>query len=141
MKLFLVRRKPYTDDYTSGKLYVNGEFECWTLEDKVREIQNVPVSAWKIKGKTAIPRGTYRIDIDWSNRFKKLMLHVLDVKGFDGIRIHIGNTDKDVEGCVLVGDDPGDDGFLGKSTPAYNRLFKKVKDAINAGTDVWLTIT
>ena len=98
-----IQRKWLSDESTIGTLSVNGVFLCYTLEDKVREVPGKPVSEWKIKGQTAIPRGTYKLVIDYSTRFKRDMFHILDVPGFDGIRIHSGNTDKDTEGCILLG--------------------------------------
>lgn len=79
------------------------EFICYTLEDCVREVPNGPVKNWKIPGQTAIPRGRYRVLKTMSQRFKRYTLHIMDVPGFAGIRIHAGNTAGDTEGCVLVG--------------------------------------
>ena len=95
MKLRLERLER-TPEYTIGRLFVDGVFECWTLEDPVREGPKVP-------GSTAIPEGTFVLLLDFSHRFQKVMPHVLDVPGFAGIRIHAGNTVADTEGCVLVG--------------------------------------
>ena len=87
MKLVLIRDQ--TDiDGTFGRLYINGLFECHTLEDVDRLLEK---GGTKIPGETAIPRGEYKVIIDWSNRFKKEMMHVLDVPQFAGIRIHAGN--------------------------------------------------
>lgn len=113
MKLTL-KRGPSTEKSTPGRLFVDGAFQCFTLEDVVRPI--------KIKGETAIPAGTYKVIITMSNRFKRLLPLVLDVPGFDGIRIHPGNTDKDTSGCILVGELPSND-FLGKSVHAFDRLY------------------
>lgn len=93
---FILQRDSVRGPRTFGHLSLHGEFLCWTLED---EIRNGP----KIPGKTAIPSGIYTVVIDWSNRFKKLMMHVLDVPGFEGIRIHAGNTEADTDGCLLLG--------------------------------------
>lgn len=92
-----VKRKFFGDTYTIGDLYVDGEKFCNTLEDKVRP------DGVKVFGETAIPYGSYNVTITMSNRFKKLMPLVENVKGFDGIRIHSGNTDADTHGCLLVG--------------------------------------
>lgn len=80
---------------TPGQLTVNGKFECFTLEDVVRPT--------KIKGKTAIPTGTYQVILNFSNRFQKVMPLLVNVPNFEGIRIHPGNTHEDTEGCILVG--------------------------------------
>jgi hypothetical protein len=70
---------------------------CDTLEDKVR------IPFIKITGQTAIPAGTYKMILDYSYRFNKIMPHILDVPYFEGIRIHSGNTSEDTEGCILLG--------------------------------------
>lgn len=96
MELILERRY-FHSRCTIGWLSDSGDFICYTLEDKVRPDQV------KISGETAIPTGRYTIIMDYSERFKKIMPHILDVPGFDGIRIHAGNTDKDTHGCILLG--------------------------------------
>lgn len=126
-----VIRKTLTDKSTTGDLYVNGEFFCFTLEDVVREV--------KAPGKTAIPAGKYRVTIDYSNRFKKLMPHILDVPGFAGVRIHSGNTDQDTEGCILLGLTIGKD-FIGSSKDAVNKLMGPLDSAIKSNEDVWIEI-
>jgi len=99
----VVKRQPSGPTFTHGDLFIDGQFQCHTLEDVVREQPGVPVSQWKVAGKTAMPTGTYRVVIDMSTRFKRMMLHVLEVPGFEGIRVHSGNTDADTEGCLLLG--------------------------------------
>lgn len=90
-----VKRKWKTKVSTIGELYVNGEFLAFTLED--------PIRAKKVDGDTAIPAGNYRVQLTYSERFKKILPILLDVPGFSGIRIHAGNTNKDTLGCLLVG--------------------------------------
>ncbi len=134
-----IQRQPSADDATIGSLYVNGTWQCWCLEDQVRELPGVPVAEWKIQGKTAIPAGTYRVTVDFSNRFQRNMLHILDVPGFDGVRIHAGNTAADTEGCVLVGKDRAGSG-IAASRDALKELRPIVESAIAAGEDVTLEI-
>lgn len=119
MNLTLIR-EPSTAHSTPGTLMVDDKFECYTLEDVVR--------AAKIAGETAIPAGTYKVIIDMSNRFKRLLPLVVDVPGFAGIRIHPGNTDKDTEGCIMVGTSRSKD-FIGNSRVAFDALFKKMQAA------------
>ena len=96
MKLKLYR-KFLGNKYTIGKLFINDEYICDTLEDVVRS-ENV-----KVYGETAIPYGIYKIVLTMSPRFKKILPLLLNVPHFEGVRIHTGNTEKDTEGCILVG--------------------------------------
>lgn len=84
-------------EYTIGKLYIDNQYFCDTLEDTVRK------DGEKVYGKTAIPAGMYRVKKTYSPRFKKVLPEILEVPGFSGVRIHAGNTAKDTEGCVLLG--------------------------------------
>ena len=77
-----VKRQP-SGTCTIGELFIDGNFECYTLEDQVREVAGVPVATWKVPGATAIPVGTYQVTIDLSQRFGKRMLHILNVPGFE----------------------------------------------------------
>lgn len=120
MKL-LLERKWLSATCTIGTLSVDGKFFCYTLEDVVR-------TGAKVAGQTAIPEGTYTVIIDNSARFKRKMPHVLNVPNFEGIRIHSGNTDKDTEGCILVGDAKHDD-RISNSRAAFNRLFPLLQKA------------
>ncbi|MCM1260524.1 MAG: DUF5675 family protein [Staphylococcus sp.] len=96
MKLTLYR-KFLGKDYTIGKLFVNGEYFCDTLEDTVRP------EGEKIPGKTAIPYGTYDVILTMSPKFKRVLPLLLNVPNFEGIRIHNGNSASDSSGCILVG--------------------------------------
>jgi predicted porin len=102
-----IKRIAYRTNYTIGKLYVNGNYVCDTLEDKDRGLDDTLsedyINKIKVFGKTAIPAGKYNVSITYSPHFKKNLPLVTNVKGFDGIRIHSGNTDKDTLGCILVG--------------------------------------
>ena len=99
LQLKVERRWP-TENYTIGRLYVNGELWCNTLEDKVRDLTKEK----KVPGKTAIPAGTYKVVLTYSNKFKRRLPLLLDVPFFTGIRIHAGNTADDSEGCILLGE-------------------------------------
>lgn len=108
--------------FTLGRLYVDGLFECWTLEDVVRPLGQ------KVKGETAIPFGSYELVIDMSERFGRLMPHILNVPDFSGVRIHSGNTVNDTEGCVLVGCDNLVN-KVGRSREAFAALLPKLMRA------------
>ena len=127
-------RKYKLPTYTIGKLYIDGEYFCDTLEDKDRGLTDSmfvsEISKIKIKKETAIPTGTYKVTITYSNRFKKNMPLINDVKGFEGIRIHSGNTDKDTEGCILVGFNKVKGNVI-NSRDTYNKLFSVLSKSNN----------
>lgn len=112
-----VKRLHRTDKSTIGELYINGKFECYTLEDVERDV--------KIDGKTAIPKGTYKVIINQSNRFKRLLPLLLDVPNYAGVRIHSGNVATQTDGCLLVGKTRSLD-FVGSSREAFTKLFEKM---------------
>jgi len=118
MKL-LLKRIHRTNNSTIGELFIDGKFECYTLEDIERDV--------KVKSETAIDKGTYKVILSMSNRFKKVMPLLLNVPKFEGIRIHSGNTNHDTEGCILVGTSRSKD-FIGNSRKAFDSLMKKLKD-------------
>ena len=115
-----IKRLHKTANSTIGELTIDGIWECYTLEDIERPI--------KIKSETAIPRGTYKIIINKSNRFKKMLPLLLNVPNFEGVRIHPGNTNHDTEGCILVGRTQSKD-FIGQSRKAFDSLFAKMQKA------------
>ena len=105
MKLLLERKWPKST-YTIGRLYVDGELFCNTLEDRVADINKNGVfdgDEKKIYSETAIPYGTYKVVYEWSPRFGRNLPRLLNVPSFSGILIHSGNTAKDSSGCILVG--------------------------------------
>lgn len=120
---------------TIGVLRVEGAFECFTLEDRVR-----PAAAEKVPRETAIPEGTYRVLMTHSPRFGVVMPQVMDVPGFSGIRIHPGNHDSDTEGCILVGQSASADS-IGQSRAAYERVHQLVRAAAGRDEEVTITIT
>lgn len=120
MRLVL-KRIAFRKTYTIGKLYVDGVYFCDTLEDPVREGE-------KIYGRTAIPAGKYDVLITMSPRFRKMLPLLLNVPGFEGVRIHSGNNADDTEGCILVGvnDKPG---WISQSRATMTRLMAKLESA------------
>ena len=142
MNITLIR-KYKLPTYTIGKLYIDEEYFCDTLEDKDRGLTDSmtvsEISKIKIKKETAIPTGTYKVTITYSNRFKKNMPLINDVKGFEGIRIHSGNTDKDTEGCLLVGMNL-ERGKVLKSQETFRKLYKMLSGAKLRGEYIQITI-
>ena len=143
MKIF-VDRFTSDSDTTISRIFINGQFFCFGLEDEYR--------TKKVAGETRIPQGTYNVGVRvtggfhgrYSKRFKDIhkgMLQILDVPGFEYILIHCGNTDDDTAGCLLVGEGavttPGKM-MITNSTGAYRRLYPQLIDAAIMGR---LTIT
>ena len=137
--LLEVRRDPSANGCTLGSLYIDGRFECFTLEDVVREVPGVEVVSWKIPGETAIPSGMYTVAITFSAGFQKLMPQLIGVPGFAGVRIHCGNCADDTEGCILLGRRRGMATIL-ESRVAFNAFFPKLQDAIGSGEDATIRI-
>lgn len=127
-----VNRKYFTDKETIGELYINDKFFCYTLEDEIREI--------KVAKETAIPYGTYPVKITYSNKFGKLMPIIENVPNFEGIRIHVGNTEKDTDGCLLVGFNRTENSIT-QSTLAYNALYTVINNELKAGNEVEIKFT
>ena len=133
MKLKLVRSKS-TAKSVEGRLYIDGVFECFTVEDAERIV--------KVQNETAIPKGVYKVIMSKSTRFKRIMPEVLDVPGYAGIRIHAGNSSKDTEGCIIVGsiNDRDDDDWVGGSIVARDRLYTKLSKAFKAKEEITLEV-
>lgn len=125
MELHLVRHPP-KNGATLGELLLDDVHECSTLERAPGE------------GKGAIPAGCYQVVINWSPKFGRMMPLLVDVPGFEGVRMHWGNTWHDTEGCILVGQDAGD-AFIGHSVAAFTQFFPKLEAACAAGP-VFITI-
>lgn len=145
-------RKWVTDQSTIGNLYINGEKECYLLEDPVRKK--------KIYGKTAIPEGRYKVVLRKAGRIhnkymkrndlKELgvdhqgMLHITGITKnplltFHYVYIHIGNNPKDTLGCPLTGTKKGKDCVI-SSTLAYAKMYNRVLEAFDRGEEVWFTV-
>jgi hypothetical protein len=128
----LLSRVQLDPEVTIGELSIDGKHECFVCEDTVREVLGQPVESWKVHGKTAIPYGVYQVVITWSNRFGRLLPLLVDVPGFQGIRIHPGNSASDTEGCLLPGLVRSAMG-VGHSRPACDYLIPKIDRAIKSG--------
>ena len=154
MKLLL--KRIYTcKDYTIGHLYVNGLYICDTLEDTDRGLDSdmsiTQILNIKVPHNTAIPTGTYKIAMNivspkYSTRpyyqliCKGRVPRLLDVKGYDGILIHVGNTAADTSGCILVGFNKAKGKVL-NSKAAFEQLYPILKKAYNNKEDISITIS
>jgi hypothetical protein len=115
-----VRRQAFTRNATIGKMFIDGELECVTLEP-------VTLPAGDLRKPRAIPAGTYPVTIRWSTKFGKHVPHVENVPNFVAIEIHVGNAPQNTEGCTLVGQDagPGPD-WISRSLSAWTHLMSKM---------------
>lgn len=121
-------RTQFKDTQTVGKLYLNGVYFCDTLEDKNRDLNKNGIfdgAEKKVYAQTCIPFGQYKVIINQSSRFKRLMPRLLNVPHFDGILIHNGVTEKNSAGCILVGSYDGQK--LVRSKEIFNKLFEIMK--------------
>jgi len=142
MKL-LLNRVYLHEDYTIGKLFVNGEYFSDTVEDKVRDANKdgdlLDEGETKVYGKTAIPYGKYKIELSMSPKFKRMLPLILDVKHFIGIRIHKGNTAQDSHGCIIPGENKIKGGVI-NSTFYEIKLVDIMRRAILLGEEIEIEI-
>jgi hypothetical protein len=142
MEIFLNRTKK-GELRTNGDLYVEFVFFCYTVEDKVREIQGKSVDSWKVEKQTAIPSGKYRVTLQNSPAFGPETITINDVPGFTFIRMHSGNDETHTEGCPLLGYDLTDAGTIpvGQTKSAEKNLKRVIREAIvDRGETVWINI-
>ena len=127
-----LKRIAKRDSYTIGRLIIDGKYCCDTLEDKDRGLtKNMGLSEIKNKkvyGQTAIPAGRYQIIWSYSAKFKKSLPLLLNVPGYEGIRIHSGNTNSDTYGCILLGENK-EVGKVLNSAATCNKILPMIKDA------------
>jgi len=149
----ILNRKFKLEKYSIGKLYVDGRFFCDTLEDTDRGLTNkMPLSEiqrLKKKGITAIPLGTYQVVLNvYSPKFgaksqyafcKGFLPRLLNVPGYEGVLIHIGNTPADTEGCILVGKN-NIKGMVTNSATTFKSLYTQLEAAAKRGETINLTI-
>lgn len=153
MKL-LLKRIAKRDSYTIGKLYIDNQYFCDTIEDKDRGLsKDTPleqIMKKKVMHKTAIPTGTYDITMNiisprfsrrqfYQNLCKGRVPRLLNVPGFDGILIHVGNTANDSSGCILVGKN-SQVGKVLNSTATFTKLYNILDKANRAGDKITITI-
>ncbi|TJZ50071.1 hypothetical protein FAZ15_21890 [Sphingobacterium olei] len=142
----VVKRIRQGKESTLSECYLDGKFICYGLEDAVRET--------KIKGRTAIPAGRYRLKLNthggmnarYRKRYPNLhrgMIEISKIPNYSHVYIHIGNNIGDTSGCLLVGDrykiDSDGDYILEKSAKAYKRVYALLVDAVARG-EVWIEI-
>ena len=122
----------------------NNALLCNVLEDLDRGLYLTDpiekINATIIRHETAIPYGRYKVILDFSNRFQKIMPHVLDVPGFEGIRIHVGNSDIDTDGCLLLGEYFGKEDFVRDSGVCFDMFMDILQRATDREEDIWITI-
>lgn len=133
----ILKRIEMHKDYTVGKLYMNGEYLCDTLEPTRRDIGRGRPGK-KVAGRTAIPEGRYPVAVTFSPRFKRWLPLLLHVPCFEGIRIHAGNTARDTAGCILPGIYRGD-GRLVDSRLWEHRIVRRLGRRPE-GEAVWISI-
>lgn len=152
MKL-LLRRIFKGHSYTIGKLFINGVYECDTLEDQDRGLTSQmsleEIKAKKVYGQTAIPYGTYKIDMNtvspkfkdrsWAKFCGGKLPRLIDVKGYEGVLIHVGNKAEDTLGCILVGENKVK-GQVINSTATFQELYSVMLKAKLLGEELSLTI-
>lgn len=149
----ILKRIAKKKDYTIGRLYVNGKYVCDTLEDKDRgltaSMSVAQICGVKVHGETAIPMGRYLVDMKTvSPRFggraqyqfcKGRLPRLCNIPGFSGVLIHCGNTAKDTEGCILVGENK-EVGKVLNSTATFKRVYPMLKAASDKGEAIYITI-
>ena len=152
MKL-LLKRIAKKDNYTIGNLYIDNVFFCNTLEDKDRGLHEtqslLEIQSKKVYGQTAIPYGTYKIDMNtvspkfkdrsWAKFCGGKLPRLIDVKGYEGVLIHVGNKAEDTLGCILVGENKIK-GQVVNSTATFQELYSVMLKAKLLGEELSLTI-
>ena len=148
----ILKRIAKRKTYTIGRLYIREQvmdeylpgyedhYFCDTLEPTWRDYEH---GAYKVKGRSAIPEGRYAVVISYSPKFKQWLPILLGGPEFNkqwqGIRIHAGNTAKDTEGCILVGQNREVGKVLDSRKWLYE-LKQKIVEAKGRGESVWITI-
>ena len=152
MKL-LLKRIAKQKTYTIGKLYIDGVYECDTLEDTDRGLSN-DMSIDEIKkkkeyGQTAIPTGSYEVTMNvvspkfknrsWAKPYNGKLPRLIAVPGYEGVLIHVGNKSEDTLGCLLVGQNKIK-GQVVNSTATFHKLMEKLTEANEKNEKIIITI-
>ena len=149
----LLKRRFKGPKYTIGSLYINGIYECDVIEDVDRNLHDSmaeeEIKSKKVYGQTAIPYGTYNIDMktvspkfknrSWARPYGGKLPRLLNVKGFEGILIHVGNTAEDSLGCLICGENRVK-GKVINSTACFMELMTSLLKAHLKGENITLTI-
>lgn len=143
--MILLKRIYKGENYTIGHIYIDGEYICDSIEDKDRgltdQMSEQDIKKTKVVNETAIPTGTYKLTLDvvspkfiqklyYYNFCKGKLPRLLGVKGFNGILIHKGNTQKDSSGCIIVGYNK-EKGKVINSQEAFEKLYKRLEQSRN----------
>lgn len=131
--LLTLNRQPTFEDTTLGLLFIDGEFECFTLEDTVRP------EGVKVPGQTAIPAGRYQVIDVPSPTFRQKMPRLVNVPDFTGVLIHWGNSAEDSLGCIIVAEKVADAEHVTSSRAAFEALHPKIAAAYAVG-EVWIDV-
>lgn len=139
----IVERTHKKENYTIGKMSIDGVYFCDTIEDKDRGLYDFMsedvLKKMKVYGKTAIPIGTYRVKMTYSAKFKKMMPLIDKVKAYDGVRIHCGNTADDSLGCIIVGKNKAVGKVL-ESRETFAKLYARIENAWNKHEEITIKI-
>ena len=136
MNLQLIR-DVFDEKFTLGRLSYNGVFFGFTCEDKDRRLEE-GINA-KVYRDTAIPRGKYKLILSYSHHFQRITPQLFDVPGFEGVRIHGGNTAADTEGCPLLGRVRTDNG-VANCAERNSTLVAMIQVDEDAAIDSWLEV-
>ena len=138
-----VQRRYLGETYTIGTMFINGNYFCDTLEDKVRDLNKdgdlLDEGEEKVYAETAIPYGKYRVILNYSPKFKRELPLLLNVKHFEGIRIHRGRTASHSSGCLIVGENKVK-GQVINAEKYEVELVKRIREAISHNEEIWIII-
>ncbi|HMD14134.1 MAG TPA: DUF5675 family protein [Bacteroidota bacterium] len=140
----VLKRNTFNPEDTEGIFVVDDTLNFFSLEPTDRHLTSdmtlEQITAVKVQDKTAIPYGQYQVIITDSPHFGRPMPLLVNVPGFEGVRIHWGNTDHDTDGCILLGESIVREDFLASSRIVFDLFFPKLQAAIDSGEGCLITI-